>query len=796
MRVLLSVALLCSCQALRIGGGSAQETEAAPPLGRGKEAAADSPAVKRQADSASEQVAATDEAHGTITDSRRLLVVGSLNLDVIMEVDRLPRKGENVVARRPDATTALGGKGANQAIAVARLTAGGEHAGVDFVCQFGNDAHAAQLERTLVASGVGLSACGRSVGSGSGQGFVFLEPDGGVAAVVLGGANEAGWGAQQARALESRVRAASALLLQREIPEEINEILAGAAKAAGVPVLLDIGGAERPLSDAMLALVDYVCPNESELERLTGMPTSGRAEVLAAARSLRARGARNVLVTLGAEGSVLLTSDDQLIEQPPLAIPGGRVVDATGAGDAFRAAFAVALTDRWPLAQCMRFAAAAGAVAVSRLGAEPSLPTRAECEAVLAGKPLPPRADAPSASAGAPATAAAAAEGSASLAGSGTEMTGAAPTNGGAHAAAAKAAGPRAIRLPPSRHGTFDEAAWRASEEGGVCPLQFGSRLNSMSARKDLWEGATDTLGLVARQGTVAGLGLVDFNFPQHLRGVAPEQARAALERAGLKAGAICMRYEREHQLGALTHPDPELRRKAIEMTIEGGRYALQLGANELVVWSAFDGYDYHHQVDYVVLWGRVVDAFQQVCDALPDVRVSLEFKPTDENTRFFAVPSTGAALLLAQQVDRPNFGLTLDIGHMLMAGENPAQSVALVGHAGKLFGVQLNDGHAKMGAEDGLMFGSVHGSMALEFLRWLQKVRFDGHIYFDTFPRNEDPVREAEYNIRRVKALWKQAARLTAAGLDGHLARHDALAALELMETELEGQPAPGSGA
>jgi len=177
------------------------------------------------------------------------------------------------------------------------------------------------------------------------------------------------------------------------------------------------------------------------------------------------------------------------------------------------------------------------------------------------------------------------------------------------------------------------------------------------------------------------------------------------------------------------------------------------------------------------------------VCDALPDVRVSLEFKPTDENTRFFAVPSTGAALLLATQVDRPNFGLTLDIGHMLMAGENPAQSVALVGGAGKLFGVQCNDGHAKLGAEDGLMFGSVHSYGALEFIRWLQKVRFDGHIYFDTFPRNEDPVREAEYNIRRVKALWAKAARLTDAGIDELLAKHDAMGALELLE-KLDAEP------
>ncbi len=133
------------------------------------------------------------------------------------------------------------------------------------------------------------------------------------------------------------------------------------------------------------------------------------------------------------------------------------------------------------------------------------------------------------------------------------------------------------------------------------------------------------------------------------------------------------------------------------------------------------------------------------------------------------------------QEVGRSNFGLTLDVGHMLVAGENPAQSVAMVGRAGRLFGVQLNDGHGR--GEDGLMLGSVHEAMALELVLWLIRTRYDGHIYFDTFPRNEDPVREAEYNIRRFKALWARAERLLAAGIEGCMARHDAMAALELLE-------------
>jgi xylose isomerase len=177
------------------------------------------------------------------------------------------------------------------------------------------------------------------------------------------------------------------------------------------------------------------------------------------------------------------------------------------------------------------------------------------------------------------------------------------------------------------------------------------------------------------------------------------------------------------------------------------------------------------------------VRACVQVCDAYPDIRVSLEFKATDENTRFFTVPSTGAALQLVDAIARANMGLTLDVGHCLMAGENPAQSAAMVGAKGKLFGIQLNDGTTRLAAEDGLMFGSVHPLMALEFVLWLQKTNFKGHVYFDTFPRNEDPVREAEFNIRRFKALWARASRLSAHGIDELLKAHDAMSMLELLE-------------
>merc|ERR550532_3500451 len=207
----------------------------------------------------------------------------------------------------------------------------------------------------------------------------------------------------------------------------------------------------------------------------------------------------------------------------------------------------------------------------------------------------------------------------------------------------------------------------------------------------------------------------------------------------------------------------------------------MELGARELVVWSAFDGYDYSMQADYEAAWKHTVEAFRELCSAFPGLRVSLEYKPTDENTRFYIAGSAGAAMLLVREVDRPNMGVTLDVGHCLMAGENPAQSAALIGD--RLFGVHLNDGHSRLGAEDGLMFGAVHSVMALELMYWLQRIEYKGHLYMDTFPRNEDPVRECEFNVRRAKVLWAKAERLRAKGLDGLLRQHDALGVLEMLE-------------
>lgn len=290
--------------------------------------------------------------------------------------------------------------------------------------------------------------------------------------------------------------------------------------------------------------------------------------------------------------------------------------------------------------------------------------------------------------------------------------------------------------------------------------------------------------GTLVRQGEVDGLDGVFFNYPQHLRGQRPKAVLGALEAAGLEARAVCMRFPADSMgLGAFTNPSEALRSQAVKLAEEACEWARELGAEELIIWPQTDGYDYNLQVNYTELWTRAVQAYRSVCDACHDLQVSIEYKPTDEVSRFALVGSTGAALLLVQEVGRPNMGLTLDVGHMLMAGENPAQSIELASRTGRLFGVQLGDGHSRLGAEDGLMFASVHGLMALEVVFWLQRSGYEGYIYFDTFPLNENPVQEAEYNVRQFKRLWRKAEKLSGLGIDRMLARHDTLGVLRMLE-------------
>jgi len=761
-----------------------------------------------------------------ISNKKKIVVVGSANVDTFLPVRRLPSSGENVGLWPPDTAEPVvdvpGGKGCTQAVAAAKLLLNSDKSNdeVVFVGQFGSSdedaAAVAILKRALAEVGVdAVSYCGTHAGLRCGRGYVFVAKESGeVCAVVSGGANLRGWDdwreawdecqswsrrkeegersgdppALLEGLLEELVQGCSCILLQREVPEYVNLLIGWyvaqkkESSLVSPIVIQDVGGEDRPITPLMLSYSDYLVPNETELHRLVRTFERGienlvkddeddTATIVSMVNILQKHGARNVLVTRGSKGSVLVTESGKHVICEPAKRLASQVVDETGAGDCFRAAFAVAIAERGSsltppslsldiLRMCMKFASAAGACSVERSGAVPSTPSRQMVD---------------------------------------DRCSGSVSDHGRAHneSELQSAHDPTAdsvLNIPRGdgllrSDGLPRDAKEFYRDESDSFPFLIGSRLNSMKDRPELWSGPLETpKDYMKRQATVQGLTCVDFNYPQHFHSWTVEEAKAALDEHRLRAGAVCLRFPSKFARGAMNHPDLALRREAIELIKQAAAAAHVLHCHEVVIWSAFDGYDYNFQVDYETKWCELVDAFRECCDAFPNLKFSLEYKPTDENTRWFTVPSTGAAVLLMHEVDRANFGLTLDVGHMLMAGENPGQSIAMVGRSGKLFGIQLNDGFTRLAAEDGLMFGSVHPSVALEIMYQLRRIGFNGHFYFDTFPQRTDPVKEAEYNIRRVKAFWNAAGSIDESRLLNIVRDHDAIGALELVEDILRG--------
>ena len=305
-----------------------------------------------------------------------IVVIGSSNTDLIVRAPRLPAAGETVLGG--DLATAAGGKGANQAVAAVRLGAP-----VSFVACLGPDMFGQQAAAALAAEGLDLTylvhptnARAGDPAAPSGVALIVVDDAGQNLIAVAPGANSRLTPAA-VQAAQPALAAARVLLLQLELPLDTVLAAARAGRAAGLTVILNPAPAQ-PLPAELYPLLDFITPNEHEAHTLTGL-----ADPTAAADALLARGVRNVIVTLGAEGALVAAPGQSK------RVSGFRVqaVDTTAAGDAFNGGLAVALARGDGLAAAVRYAHAVGALSVTRAGAQPSLPTAAEVSAFLAAQP-------------------------------------------------------------------------------------------------------------------------------------------------------------------------------------------------------------------------------------------------------------------------------------------------------------------------------------------------------------------------------------------------------------------------
>lgn len=299
-----------------------------------------------------------------------IIVFGSINMDLVTKTPRLPVAGETLTGY--EFFTAGGGKGANQAVAAARLGISTQMVG-----RLGNDDFGRQLLRHLQAAGVQTDGVLVDETTSSGVAVITVDDAGENNIIIIGGANGR-LNETDVERLRSRLPGAAALLMQLEIPMATVQLAAQAAHSAGVPVILDPAPAQD-IPDELYPLIDIITPNQLEASQLVGFPVDGQEAARQASAELQQRGVSTVIVKLGDRGVFCATAEETFFV-PAFSV---QAVDTVAAGDAFNGALAVALAQGRLLREAVVWGAAAGALSATKAGAQPSLPDRETFEAFL-----------------------------------------------------------------------------------------------------------------------------------------------------------------------------------------------------------------------------------------------------------------------------------------------------------------------------------------------------------------------------------------------------------------------------
>lgn len=305
-----------------------------------------------------------------------VIVFGSINIDLVVKTPRLPQPGETVIGS--NFCTSGGGKGANQAVAVARL-------GIPtyIIGRVGSDRFAEELLTNLQVYGVNASNVSIDPDTNSGIATIAVDDRGQNNIIVIPGANN-NVGQAELEALKKLLPGATSLLLQLEIPLQIVQQAAAIAREAGVRTILDPAPARSDLPIELYRLTDIITPNEVEAAQLVDFPVNNSESAMLAGKELQQRGVKSAIVKLGAKGAVCVTESDSIFV-PAFTV---EAVDTVAAGDAFNGGLAAGLDVGLSLPEAVVWGAAAGALCATKVGAQTAMPDRPTFDAFLRSKTI------------------------------------------------------------------------------------------------------------------------------------------------------------------------------------------------------------------------------------------------------------------------------------------------------------------------------------------------------------------------------------------------------------------------
>jgi len=282
---------------------------------------------------------------------------------------------------------------------------------------------------------------------------------------------------------------------------------------------------------------------------------------------------------------------------------------------------------------------------------------------------------------------------------------------------------------------------------------------------------------------SVDGITGVALDYPSQYED--PAALRALIDPLGLALGMteIDMYSSAQWRFGSLSSLDDATRDEAIALCKRGVDAAIEADGADVQLWLGQDGYDYPFQTDYNEAWARLIDAIEEVVCYRPEMKITVEYKPKEPRVRCF-IATVGRALYICERIARPNVGITLDVGHSLMAAENPAEAAVMAMQPGRLFHLHLNDNYRDW--DHDMIPGTVNLWDTIEMFYWLERMDFDGWYGIDIYPYREDGAAALDRTVKSIYRFREIAQRLIDAGVQSLQNGERSVEVIDLLMSEV----------